>query len=312
MALVGYFIWSFICFFVGTRFMEGQAADVSEVMRPLGYASAPQALAIFSFIPCLGGLIALVGALWSLVAGIIAVREALDFDTGKAVVTVVVGWIVVFFLSLLVGAIFGILGGVSTGLGTLVGGWLADRLGPERPSAYALVPAFGVTLALPFYLLVFTRETWQAAAWLLFLPGVFHFFYVGPTFGMVQNSMPGPMRATAAAVLLFVVNIFGLGLGPPLCGWMIDAFSASSFGAREVGEFVSRCPGGIGAAAGGPELDALCRGAVAHGTRRGILSMHVFFAWGALHYFASAFALRRRKPASPTVGVPPRRPRDDE
>ncbi|MCB1009937.1 MAG: MFS transporter, partial [Acidobacteria bacterium] len=212
----------------------------------------------------------------------------------------------------LVGAIFGILGGVSTGLGTLVGGWLADRLGPERPSAYALVPAFGVTLALPFYLLVFTRETWQAAAWLLFLPGVFHFFYVGPTFGMVQNSMPGPMRATAAAVLLFVVNIFGLGLGPPLCGWMIDAFSASSFGAREVGEFVSRCPGGIGAAAGGPELDALCRGAVAHGTRRGILSMHVFFAWGALHYFASAFALRRRKPASPTVGVPPRRPRDDE
>ena len=108
MALVGYFIWSFICFFVGTRFMEGQAADVSEVMRPLGYASAPQALAIFSFIPCLGGLIALVGALWSLVAGIIAVREALDFDTGKAVVTVVVGWVVVFFLSLLVGAIFGV------------------------------------------------------------------------------------------------------------------------------------------------------------------------------------------------------------
>ena len=108
MALVGYFIWSFICFFVGTRFMDGQAADVSEVMRPLGYASAPQALAIFSFIPCLGGLIALVGALWSLVAGIIAVREALDFDTGKAVVTVVVGWVVVFFLSLLVGAVFGV------------------------------------------------------------------------------------------------------------------------------------------------------------------------------------------------------------
>ena len=108
MALVGYFIWSFICFFVGTRFMEGQAADVSEVMRPLGYAFAPQALALFNFIPCLGGLITLVGALWSLVAGIIAVREALDFDTGKAVVTVVIGWVIVFFLSLLVGAIFGV------------------------------------------------------------------------------------------------------------------------------------------------------------------------------------------------------------
>lgn len=108
MALVGFFIWSFICFFVGTRFMEGQAADVSEVMRPLAYASAPQALAFFAFIPCLGGLVALAGAIWSLVAGIVAVREALDFDTGKAVVTVVIGWVVVFFLSLIVGAIFGV------------------------------------------------------------------------------------------------------------------------------------------------------------------------------------------------------------
>lgn len=108
MALVGYFIWSFICFFVGTRFMEGQAADVSEVMRPLGYASAPQALAVFSFIPCLGGILALVGAIWSLVAGVIAVREAMDFDTGKAAVTVLVGWVIVFFLSLLVGAVFGV------------------------------------------------------------------------------------------------------------------------------------------------------------------------------------------------------------
>lgn len=108
MALIGFFIWSFICFFVGTRFMEGQAADVSEVMRPLGYASAPQALAFFAFIPCFGGLVALAGAIWSLVAGIVAVREALDFDTGKAVVTVVIGWVIVFFLSLIFGAIFGV------------------------------------------------------------------------------------------------------------------------------------------------------------------------------------------------------------
>lgn len=41
-------------------------------------------------------------------AGTIAVREALDFDTGKTVVTVVIGWVIVFFLSRLVGTVFGV------------------------------------------------------------------------------------------------------------------------------------------------------------------------------------------------------------
>lgn len=194
----------------------------------------------------------------------------------------------------LVGAVFGVVGGLGTGVGTLLGGWLADRLGRRSQRWYALIPGIGVSLALPLYALVFTRESWQAAAWLLLLPGVFHFMYVGPTFGLVQNAMPVRMRATAAAVLLFVVNIFGLGIGPPLCGWLIDTFSAGLFHANEIGSFVSQCPGGIGLEGGGAELDALCRGAVAVGSRRGILLMLVFFAWGALHYFASAWALSKR------------------
>jgi hypothetical protein len=108
LGLVGYFIWSFLCFFIGTRFMDGTATDVGELLRPLGYASAPQALALFGFIPCLGGIIALAGGIWSLVAGIVAVREALDFDTGRAVVTVVIGWVAVLIVSAVVGLIFGV------------------------------------------------------------------------------------------------------------------------------------------------------------------------------------------------------------
>jgi MFS family permease len=195
----------------------------------------------------------------------------------------------------LVGAVFGVVGGVSTGIGTLIGGLLSDRLGPGNARWYALVPAIGLSLALPLYVLVFTRESWQAAAWVLFLPGVFHFMYVGPTFGRIQNAMPVPMRATAAAVLLFIVNIIGLGLGPPLCGWLIDTFSASLFEAKEVGAFLVQCPGGIGAEGVSPEVDALCRQAVAVGSRQGILWMLVFFGWGALHYFLAAWTPSEKK-----------------
>ena len=64
-------------------------------------------LGIFAFIPFLGELIAFVGFVWSLVAGVIAVRQALDFSTWRAIGTCIVGWILYMLLVLLVGALIG-------------------------------------------------------------------------------------------------------------------------------------------------------------------------------------------------------------
>jgi len=192
-----------------------------------------------------------------------------------------------------VGLVFGIVGGLSCALGTLLGGWLADRKGRNEPHWYALVPGIGAAIAFPLYVLVFTAGSWTLAAWLLFLPGVFHFMYSGPTFALIQNSVPGPMRATSAALLLFIVNLLGLGVGPPLCGWLIDTFSASLFHAQQAADFLASCPGGIGLEGGGAALDQLCRSTVATGTRYGILVTLVFYLWGAAHYFLSALRLAR-------------------
>ncbi len=199
-----------------------------------------------------------------------------------------------------VGLVFGLVGGLSCALGTLLGGWLADRRGRKNPRWYALVPGIGAAVALPLYVLVYTSDSWAAAAWLLFLPGLFHFMYSGPTFALIQNAMPGPMRATSAALLLFIVNLLGLGVGPPLTGWLIDTFSADLFTAQSAmaamaagGDFLALCPGGIGADGNGTALDGQCRAAVAEGTRYGILVTLGFYLWGALHYFASAMTLPR-------------------
>lgn len=115
--IAGYYIWAYLTWFIGTRVFAG-TAEPGELLRTLGYASAPRALGVFSFIPCAGAIIGLLAAVWSLVTGVIAVREALNFDTGKAIITVAIGWVVVMVVGLLVATVFG-LGAV--GLGALSG-----------------------------------------------------------------------------------------------------------------------------------------------------------------------------------------------
>ncbi|MCS7038910.1 MAG: Yip1 family protein [Anaerolineae bacterium] len=118
LTVLGYYIWAYLTLLIGTRLFGG-TADLGEMLRVIGYANTPNVLGFFSFIPILGGLIALVGSLWALVAGVIAVREALDFDTGKALLTVLIGWLVVFIISFLIGTL---LGAAGLGLGALTGG----------------------------------------------------------------------------------------------------------------------------------------------------------------------------------------------
>ena len=115
--IVGYYLWAYLTWFIGTRLFQS-TAEPGELLRTLGYASAPQALGFFSFIPCAGAIVALLASIWALVAGVIAVREALNVDTGKAVITVVIGWVVVFVIGMVVA---GILGAGAIGLGALTG-----------------------------------------------------------------------------------------------------------------------------------------------------------------------------------------------
>jgi len=121
LGVVNYYVWAYVTYFVGTRLFGG-TADAGELLRVLGYASGPRALGVLSFIPCVGWVFGLVGAVWSLVAGVIGVREALDFDTTKAILTVIIGWVVVLVISIVVGLVFGIgAAGIGT-LGTLFSG----------------------------------------------------------------------------------------------------------------------------------------------------------------------------------------------
>jgi hypothetical protein len=98
--ILAWVAWSGITLVIGTRITRGSEtkSDMGEMLRVLGYAHSPQLLIVFLFIPGIGDLIALAAALWSLIAGVIAIRQSLDFSTGRAVLTAGLGWLVVVTL----------------------------------------------------------------------------------------------------------------------------------------------------------------------------------------------------------------------
>jgi hypothetical protein len=107
--LLGWAVWSFVMYFVGTRFFQG-TASYGELLRTTGFAYSPGVLLILRFIPVLGGIIALVVLIWRIITGFIAVREALDIDSGRAVATIVLGIVAYIIVLAIVGIIFAALG----------------------------------------------------------------------------------------------------------------------------------------------------------------------------------------------------------
>ena len=210
----------------------------------------------------------------------------------------------------LVGGLFGVIGGVSSGAGTLFGGFVTDWLSKRSAAWYALVPGFGLAIALPIYLLAFTRTNWQAAAWILLLPGIFQYTYLGPTFGVIQNAVDQRRRATATAVLFLFLNLIALGGGPPFTGWLIDQFAQFNFthpGSHSIlstlprlahGEaagtlFSDLCPGGVPKKGAAAALTGACKPTLVRATQEGLIVVFFFYGWGALHYFLAALTLAK-------------------
>lgn len=119
LAILGYYLWVFVAHWIGTQFFKG-TGDRGEVQRALGFAYAPQALNVLGFIPCVGGIIAIVAWIWSIAAAFVAIRQSLDQDDTQAALTVVISGIAIMIVVGVISAIFAALGfGVAAMTGAL-------------------------------------------------------------------------------------------------------------------------------------------------------------------------------------------------
>jgi hypothetical protein len=110
-ALIGWLVWAYLTYLIGTKLLpEPQTkADVGELLRTIGFSSAPGVLRIFGFIPLIGVIISFVASIWMLVAMIIAVRQALDYkSTWRAIGVCVIGFVIYLVIIALIFSVLGL------------------------------------------------------------------------------------------------------------------------------------------------------------------------------------------------------------
>lgn len=107
-------------------------------------------------------------------------------------------------------------------VGTVVAGWLVDRLGQKDRRWFAWVPAIAFAMSIPFWFGLIWAPTWQLAMLFLIGPMLMNQAYLAPALTVAQNAVPPAQRTMTGAILLFVLNLVGLGVGPVYVGWIAD------------------------------------------------------------------------------------------
>lgn len=117
--------------------------------------------------------------------------------------------------------------------GIVLGGYLADRHGPRRPSAYALIPALAFVCILPCYAVGTSLPIGAGAFCCFLIAAALQVAWLGPVITAIQHLVPPAMRALASALFLFITNLLGLGLGSLILGFASDRLAAH-FGAASL------------------------------------------------------------------------------
>jgi len=102
-SLLGWFLWSFVTYFIGTKLLAEKTtkSNYGELLRTVGFACAPGLLLILGVFSFLRGLLFPVVQIWTFLAMVVAVRQALDYQsTGRAVMVCFFGWLSYFLVFL--------------------------------------------------------------------------------------------------------------------------------------------------------------------------------------------------------------------
>jgi len=122
-----------------------------------------------------------------------------------------------------IGTALALIIGIGGGVGVYLGGVLSDRFARRDAAGMLRVPIWAMLLAFPPGFVVFLAESTALVLAAFVLPAFLGLMYQAPAFAVTQSLATPMMRATASAVLLFVINIIGLAMGPAVTGALSDA-----------------------------------------------------------------------------------------
>ena len=122
-----------------------------------------------------------------------------------------------------IGSILALIAGIGA-IGTFFGGYISDKLSDRTNDKrwYFWVPGIATLVMVPFQLVAYLYGgVWVVVASLMMV-AILGNAYLGPSFAMTQALVSLRMRAVASAILLFVLNLIGMGLGPYFVGVLSD------------------------------------------------------------------------------------------
>lgn len=130
-----------------------------------------------------------------------------------------------------VGSWMALTSGFGGALGSFFGGWMADKLGARDVRWYLWTPAILTFMIVPVLIIALTSPSPYVA---LALTAPFNFLtaaYLGSVIAVSHSLVSIRMRALTSAVLFFVLNLIGLGLGPLIVGALSDIFAGRGMAA---------------------------------------------------------------------------------
>lgn len=123
------------------------------------------------------------------------------------------------------GLALGLMSGIAGAMGSWLGGFIADKFAARDLRAQMVAPAIASLITIPIFITAMSVGNVPLALVLLTINGLLGSLWYGPVYGTAQSIVPPHMRATASAILLFTINLIGLGLGPLAVGLLSDYFA---------------------------------------------------------------------------------------
>jgi hypothetical protein len=187
--------------------------------------------------------------------------------------------------------------GLAATAGAFFAGWLTERISDRFPNAVAWVPAVGFFSCVPCYWIGFNTDDLALVLPALMAGGLLHYFYLGAQYTIGQGVVGARTRATAIAILLFVINLIGYGLGPLFVGALSDFLTAEHLaGANFATQLaLSSCAGSLAelTAALGEAKAQACGAASAAGLREAMSATVLVYLLAGVGMLATCRTLQK-------------------
>ena len=178
---------------------------------------------------------------------------------------------------------------VMAAIGTCMSGYLADRYAKRFPKALALIPMFALIGVIPMHVTGYLAESLWLAVPLMMVGQMLLYTYLCPLYAVPSGVVDSRMRATAVAVTLFIVNLLGYGLGPPLIGGLSTILNATFLSGLDPALTLEACKASnLTAAAQGA-----CNTANADGLRWSMVLFKCLYLWAIFHFYMASRTIQR-------------------